>query len=497
MDRSTDREEYGNSRIWLDWWRVLYQPNGHDLGLNNLAMESSQRSADGTRRASVNVKLGGEDHAGRRERPSSLLWLQQADSPQADGTTPQGEEPQLPPSLQNTSSVNEDSQVTSSQLQSQDPPLDRHASERNSRFSIISQDVNANEHQISEQSDTESPVEENRVLQQAHGRLYVNRVFHMSADKMFELLFSESLFIRRFMEARKITGATSTPWKRDAGGSMKRTLKYTITITNPLVGKFSTATEIQTLYKDSHVGQYFMVDAEVYTHDVPYHDYFYTFNRFLIIRNSKSKCRLRVYTDVKYKKQPWGLVKSFITKNSWSGLEDYFRHLESELLEEEAELTRGTGDSKMGALRRRRRTYSRSHSDHLKTSKQYNTETEHQGESLSRAMELKRSHRGNMSSMTILVGMSVILVFLMFLNLGLFFKLWAMEDVAHQMYLSARQHQREKKDFSLTPGLDTRSIKENQLLQTVLQDSINLLEQLRTSLKVLQRNFEVYNRTGL
>lgn len=35
----------------------------------------------------------------------------------------------------------------------------------------------------------------------------------------------------------------------------------------------------------------------------------------------------RVYTDVKYKKQPWGLVKSFITKNSWSGLEDYFRHL--------------------------------------------------------------------------------------------------------------------------------------------------------------------------
>lgn len=35
----------------------------------------------------------------------------------------------------------------------------------------------------------------------------------------------------------------------------------------------------------------------------------------------------RIYTDVKYKKQPWGLVKSFITKNSWSGLEDHFRHL--------------------------------------------------------------------------------------------------------------------------------------------------------------------------
>ena len=47
---------------------------------------------------------------------------------------------------------------------------------------------------------------EGHVPLQAQGRLCVNRVFHMSADKMFELLFSDSLFIRRFMETRKITG---------------------------------------------------------------------------------------------------------------------------------------------------------------------------------------------------------------------------------------------------------------------------------------------------
>ena len=38
----------------------------------------------------------------------------------------------------------------------------------------------------------------------------------------------------------------------------------------------------------------------------------------------------RVLTDVKYKKQPWGLVKSFINKNSWSGIEDYFKQLGEE-----------------------------------------------------------------------------------------------------------------------------------------------------------------------
>lgn len=105
---------------------------------------------------------------------------------------------------------------------------------------------------------------------------------------------------------------------------MKRTLNYTVTINNPLIGKFSAATEYQvrlitvemaqgctkclimtlnnffffsltsqTLYRESRDGHYYLLDSEVYTHDVPYHDYFYTQNRYYIIRNSKRKCRLR------------------------------------------------------------------------------------------------------------------------------------------------------------------------------------------------------------
>lgn len=36
------------------------------------------------------------------------------------------------------------------------------------------------------------------------------------------------------------------------------------------------------------------------------------------------------------------------------------------------------------------------------------------------------------------------LLILTILNLGLFFKLWAMEDVAHRMYLSTKQRMRER-----------------------------------------------------
>lgn len=41
-------------------------------------------------------------------------------------------------------------------------------------------------------------------LSDVQGRLYLNKVFHISANKMFELLFSDSSFMRRFMDIRKI-----------------------------------------------------------------------------------------------------------------------------------------------------------------------------------------------------------------------------------------------------------------------------------------------------
>ena len=36
---------------------------------------------------------------------------------------------------------------------------------------------------------------------------------------------------------------------------------------------------------------------------------------------------IRISTDLKYRKQPWAIVKSLIEKNSWSSLEDYFKQL--------------------------------------------------------------------------------------------------------------------------------------------------------------------------
>lgn len=42
---------------------------------------------------------------------------------------------------------------------------------------------------------------------------------------------------------------------------------------------------------------------------------------------SVSSYPIRVSTDVRYKKQPWGIIKSLIEKNTWSSLESYFKQL--------------------------------------------------------------------------------------------------------------------------------------------------------------------------
>ncbi|XP_041669984.1 protein Aster-C isoform X2 [Cheilinus undulatus] len=482
----------------LELWQMVKQHYGYDLGLSHEEMESLQISAESSMQTSLTVRPGGDDSLGKLERTPSMR-LPGVDHGPLETSTPQGEDL---PSLFGLQTSADDSRSTPSQRRSPAPSLDRLAPERSSKHSSLSLDLNANENGVSEQSGSESieDVEERVGLPQVQGRLYLNKVFHISATKMFELLFTDSSFMRRFMNIRKITNTTFTAWQKDPSGNMKRNLNYTITISNPLIGKFSTATENQTLYKESRDGHYYLVDSEVYTHDVPYHDYFYTQNRYYIIRTSKRKCRLRVYTDVKYKKQPWGLVKSFITKNSWSGIEDNFRQLEAELMEEEAEMNQGGGDSgKMSGLRRRRRTYSRTLPEHMKPNKQYGQDPEQHRDGNMGPMEIRGPNRW--STTTIVAGMSVVLLILTMMNLGLFFKLWAMEDVAHRMFLTTKHRLRERSEASLAPeygprqGPGYRSIEDMQLLKTVLQDSINLLEQLRSSLLVLQQNFALPNRT--
>ncbi|XP_077364403.1 protein Aster-C isoform X2 [Festucalex cinctus] len=457
-------------------WQMVRQHYGNELGLSHEEIESTQFPAD----ISMHSRHGGDDCCfPKMERTSSLQLL----PPELRSLE---NEEFLSTTSSQKSALEEERRISVSPRRSPIPSMDRVELELSTKSLPLPPEEDA----VTQESGSESVEEVGRNgLPKEQGRLYLNKVFHVSASRMFDLLFTESAFIRRFMSVRKITNPSFAAWQKDPNGDMKRSLNYTITISNPLIGKFSTATEKQTLHKESRDGQYYLVDSEVYTHDVPYHDYFYTQNRYYIKSHTKRKCRLKVYTDVKYKKQPWGLVKSFITKNSWSGIEDYFRQLETELLEEEAEINLGV--VAVGAPRRRWRTYSRTMQEHMKPKKHLGQAPDEQGDSNMGLTKGSSPYKWNIWA-TVAV-MTLILLILMVLNVGLFFKLWAMEDVAHRMYLTTKHRLRERTEAR--HGLPFRSREEAQLLRTVLQDSINLLEQLRRSLMLLQQNFALTNQT--
>ncbi|XP_066203494.1 protein Aster-C isoform X1 [Saccopteryx leptura] len=362
-------------------------------------------------------------------------------------------------------------------------------------------DLNKNEYLSLDKSSTSDSVDEENISEKdLHGRLYVNRVYHISADKMFELLFTSSRFMQKFTSSRNIIDVESTSWNVEPGGNELRNMTYTIILNNPLTGKCTTATEKQTLYKESRESQFYMIDSEVLTHNVPYHDYFYTLNRYYIIPCSKQKCRLRVSTDLKYRKQPWAIIKSLIEKNSWSSLEDYFKQLESDLLMEESMLNQSIEDpGKLIGLRRRRRgTFNRTAEPVPKLSSQRSS-----GDGLDTRGDITGKKKETESYNTVLiVVMSIFLLLLVLLNVTLFLKLSRIEYAAQSFY---RLHLQEEKSLNLASDMVSRPENSQKhkdqahRLKGVLRDSIVMLEELKSSLIMLQRTFDLLNKnkTGM
>lgn len=68
------------------------------------------------------------------------------------------------------------------------------------------------------------------------------------------------------------------------------------------------------MYKASQESECYVIDAEVLTHDVPYHDYFYTINRYTLTRVARNKSRLR-YTS-------WGIKRALLMtkRHLWVGV---------------------------------------------------------------------------------------------------------------------------------------------------------------------------------
>ncbi|KAI1893757.1 hypothetical protein AGOR_G00126960 [Albula goreensis] len=385
------------------------------------------------------------------------------------------------------------------------PLADDKSSEPSGPVPSLSLDFNDNEDiptELSDSSETHDEGEVQAFHEDLNGRQYINEVYKFSVDKLYAILFTESQFMSDFMEQRHFSDVVYHPWKKEDEGNQTREIMYTISLSNPLAPKTATVTETQTLYKASQEGVCYIIDAEVITHDVPYHDYFYTLNRYMLTRVAKNKCRLRVSTELRYRKQPWGLVKGFIEKNFWSGLDENFRHLELELSKaEEMLLTEPLRQSpkakvtKTSTVRRRKRPLVHLRAQHLEEALSPVT-TPTDDEVVHRVKHVAGSTQTRhvpdqvpggfalYSVSKLLLIISFVLVLLVFLNMMLFYKLWMLEYstqslTSWQEWAQLLESQQRYHDAEL------------QKWREIIKSSILLLDQMKDSLLNLQKGISL------
>ncbi|XP_074075046.1 protein Aster-A isoform X8 [Macrotis lagotis] len=337
------------------------------------------------------------------------------------------------------------------------------------------------------------------------GRLLINCVFHMGADRLQQMLFSDSPFLQGFLQQRKFTDVTFTPWSGESKCHQSRVLSYTIPISNPLGPKSAAVVETQTLFRRSPQGGGCVVDSEVLTQGIPYQDYFYTAHRYCILSLARNKTRLRVSSEIRYRKQPWSLVKSLIEKNSWSGIEDYFHHLERELSKaEKLSLEEGGKEARglLSGLRRRKRPLSwRSHGEnppHADPDACTRGGLHPSGSITSRLSEPSLDQNPGSGIPGILLIISIVLVILVALNALLFYRLWSLERTAHtfeawhSLALGKEKFPQTAAEWAEILALQKQfhSVEVHKWRQ-ILRASVELLDEMKFSLEKLHQGIEM------
>lgn len=312
------------------------------------------------------------------------------------------------------------------------------------------------------------------------GRRLIRCIVPIRIDLLFTMLFTNSKFFLDFHSVRRTTDMSHTAWQQDPqSGTKQRVVNYTMALSQSVGPKSSQVTETQVMLPCSKPGELYAVDADSVNAGIPYADSFHITTHYCISRTSESKSCLAVYAQVKFKKSVWGFVKSLIEKNTWSGLEDFYGHLERALLEEGTQLP-----VTKKKTRRRRRLLSvgptGSEEPKLRVSRP-----------ISRFPLPELRSPADVLSWVVLA----ILLLLVLLNALLYYKLWTLEEWAQEsshsfnvMDLQVLRHPPKSHDewLHLLQQQEALHNMELQKWQKVLQAAVQLLRQTEESLSELQ-----------
>ncbi|XP_014086496.2 protein Aster-B isoform X2 [Bactrocera oleae] len=166
------------------------------------------------------------------------------------------------------------------------------------------------------------------------GRQLVHTILPINVDTLFNLLFSKSKFLMDFHAMRKTENMSFGEWLTDEDGKKTRAVSLTVQLLASVGPKTARVTETQEIRDCSKPGELYSIDITSVNAGIPYADSFSVLMHYCFVRTVDDHTMLSVHAQIKYKKSIWGVVKGFIEKNTWAGLEEYFNAMQQALQSE-------------------------------------------------------------------------------------------------------------------------------------------------------------------
>ncbi|XP_055304649.1 protein Aster-B-like isoform X2 [Sitodiplosis mosellana] len=159
------------------------------------------------------------------------------------------------------------------------------------------------------------------------GRQLVHTILPINVDSLLTMLFSKSKFFAEFHSMRKTTNMVYRDWVDNGDGTKTRIINLTVAVTQPVGPKTSNITEVQVMRNCSVPGQLYSIDIVSTNAGIPYADSFNIGTHYCLLRTVDDHTMLSVYVQINYTKSVWGVIKGFIEKNVWCGLENFYKDL--------------------------------------------------------------------------------------------------------------------------------------------------------------------------
>ncbi|KAK6050797.1 hypothetical protein COOONC_11700 [Cooperia oncophora] len=166
------------------------------------------------------------------------------------------------------------------------------------------------------------------------GKLLLDNVYPLSVEEIYELLFTDSPWFKKFNEALKNSGYIASAWTTDKDGVRSRTCTYTMALNHAMAPKSCVVTEKQIISHFGRHGDGFIVNKETQNSGVPYANDFTIQCIYCVSKISDHEARIKVHGGIVYKKNIWSVVRGYIEKSTYQGLDDHYSALEKMLRDE-------------------------------------------------------------------------------------------------------------------------------------------------------------------